>query len=229
MCRATFVWSRITKTSPRLASRHEQTAKDIAQADWENSYVTLLWWQKIDPANEQFILLLHATNFDRLPLGVGGWCWGLGFRGSGYGVWIYRFSFFVQLRRVYSPANSRDKSASLSKYYGIYQRKGLALLPLKCTMCRNERFFQLFWNLFLIWSEEFQSSLSMNDDGVGDVDSMTTYYSQYAHTIYTKCYFAFKLQTSSRLCIWMAKRFSLCVLKNCTVGPWRKIDMSQDI
>ena len=31
---------------------------------------------------------------------------------------------------------------------------------------------------------------ALNDDGVGDVDSMTTYYSQYAHTIYTKCYFA---------------------------------------
>ena len=31
---------------------------------------------------------------------------------------------------------------------------------------------------------------ALNDDGVDDVDSMTTYYSQYAHTIYTKCYFA---------------------------------------
>ena len=62
--------------------------------------------------------------------------WGLvlvlGFEVGGSGVRDIGFGFtdsvfFVQLRRVYSPANSRDKSASLSKYYGIYQRKGLAL------------------------------------------------------------------------------------------------------
>lgn len=41
----------------------------------------------------------------------------------------------------------------------------------------------------------------MNDDGVGDVDSMTTYYSQYAHTIYTKCYFAFAIAELLLLCI----------------------------
>ena len=35
--------------------------------------------------------------------------------------WQYTLwnNFSIQLRRVFSPANSRDKSASLSKYYGI--------------------------------------------------------------------------------------------------------------
>ena len=143
-------------------------------------------------------------------------------------LYFSRFYFSVEKGLLTSEFSWQVReSVKILRYIA---EKRASAVALKCTMCRNERFFQLFWNLFLIWSEEFQSSLSMNDDGVGDVDSMTTYYSQYAHTIYTKCYFAFKLQTSSRLCIWMAKRFSLCVLKNCTVGPWRrKIDMSQDI